>query len=270
METVTITEFDRSGDGEDSPNSSVTLTFHASGSDDYNDVAVAIFSSSIPLTYLGLVRQQIDREYIGGGHWYLHARYSADVQQQPPLQYGDPERITWDTTGGTTVRRTHATLVGGYSMTGTVPDNGDAINVTEDGVEGIDVEVGGGIMTIDSVITAAQASQAYGRRLQTWAKKYVNNAEYRGFAAGEVRFMGGRMTERADGYWDLSRTFDVSENVTGQTFAGVTGIDKKGHEYVWALTQRTEDPVAKTVVVDTVAVYVHELFPAANFALLEP
>ena len=267
---VEITPLERNETGEDSPNSSVTLTFHAVGSDNYDDVVAAIPGSVIPIAFSGLPRQGIEREYVGGGHWYLNARYSAQPQQQTPLQYGDPERITWDTTGGTTVRRTHATLVNSYAAFGFAPNNGTAINVTSDGVEGVDIEVGGGLMTIESVITNAQATQEFGRRLLAWSKKYTNNATYRGFAAGEVRFMGGRMVERSDGYWELTRVFEVAENVTGQSFAGVTGIDKKGHEYVWALTQRIEDTVAKTVVVDTISVQVHEVYPPADFSLLEP
>lgn len=273
MPDVTITQL-HPETGEDSESSSSELMFLAEGSSDWADVIAAI-PGSIPDIYEGLVRQGIRREDLGGGYWYLYANYSAAGQASPPppLQYGDPERVSWDTTGGTTVRRTHAPLIYTYAGPAAAvgsPNNGDAINVTDDGVEGIEVEVGSGIFTIETVITSAQATTSYGRRLLSWSKRYTNNAEWRGFAAGEVRFLGGRMTERADGYWDLVRTFEVAENVTGQSFAGVTGIDKKGHEYVWAQIVRVEDTTNKAVVPATIAVYVHEVYPGRDFGLLEP
>ncbi len=269
MPEVTITERDVSGEAEDSANGYVTLLFNASGSDDYNDVVAAL--GVIPSVYNNLVRQGITREPLGGGHWILRARYAAVSQPEPPLQYGDPERITWQSVS-TTVRRTHAELIAAFAPPGgDVPNNGEALNVTEDGVEGTDVDYATGRMTITQVITSGQASTAYGKLLAKYCRlKAVNDAEWRGFAAGEVRFIDFEMSSRGDGYWDLTRIFDVDENVTGGTFAGVTGISKKAHEYMWALTQRTEDATAKRVVEETVCVSVHRVYPEIDFTLLEP
>ena len=269
MPTVTITELERSGSAEDSANGYVTLEFHAVGSDNYTDVVAAI-PGTIPDIYNNLARQSIEREPVGGGHWFLRARYAAAVQNNPPLQYGDPERLTWESTG-TTVRRTHAEVVGTFSLLGyDVPDNGEAINVTNEGIEGVDIEYGYGRLTIESVITEASASTAYGLTLATHVKKAVNASAWRGFDAGQARFVDYRMSSRGDGYWDLTRVFDVDANVTGGTFAGVSGIDKKAHEYLWALSERTEDTTAKRVVEKTFACTVHRIYPEINFSVLEP
>jgi hypothetical protein len=273
MPPVTIREMGPVS-GEDSSSGSVTVRYVAIGSDDYADVVAAI-PGAIPDIYDGLFRNGIGREWLQGGYYYLNANFTAVGQAEPPppLQPGDPERITWDTTGGVTVRRTHAPLVASYAGPGApvgAPNHGSAINVTDEGPQGVDIEVGGGLLRIESVITTAQASTAYGKRLQAWSKKYTNDRNFRGFSAGEVRFMGGTMTERADGYWDLVRVFEVSENETGLVVAGVTGVAKKGHEYVWVQSQKKEDATNKAVVDEVVAVYVHEVFPQKNFDLLDP
>lgn len=271
MPEVTIRELERSGEAEDSPNGYVTLSYHASGSDDYADVAVAVMSS-VPLVYAGLVRQTVNRDPLGGGHWLLRARYAAVSQPEPPLQFGDPPRYRWQSVS-TTVRRTHAEIVGAFTPPGgSVPNNGEAINVTEEGIEGVDIETAVSRLTITQVITSAQASTEYAKRLAKYSKlKAVNNALWFGaFAQGEARFIDYEMSSRGDGYVDLTRVFDVDENVTGGSFAGVTGIDKKAHEYMWALSQRTEDAIAKRVVEETVCVTVHQIYPEIDFALLEP
>lgn len=269
--TIEINELLRSGSGDDGANKSFELMFHAKGSDSYDDIASAISGSSIPVIYRGLPRQGIEPEPIGGGHWYLRARYSQAVESQPPLQAGDPPRITWQSVS-TTVKRSHATVVNVYPAAGiTAPNNGTAINVTDDGVEGVDVETAYSRMTIKEVITSAQATTAYAKTLAKYAKiKPVNNATWNGFSAGEARFIDFVLESRSDGDWDLTRIFDVDENVTGGTYAGVTGITKNAHDYMWALMERKEDATAKRVVESTVCVTVHQIYPPIAFSLLEP
>lgn len=275
MPTVTITEIltdsHRSGEGSDSPsNGFFNLHFYAKGSSDELDLAAAIVSS-VPALYRGMPRQSVDPNPLGNGKWLLTARYAPTVQAQPPLQFGDPERITWQSVS-TTVHRTHAPVVAAYDLSGPISSiNGDAINVTDDGVEGVDIEFAIARMTIRSVISTAQASTAYGKRLAKFCRvKAVNNAPWRDFLAGEVRFFDFSMDERGDGYWDLTRIFDVDENVTGGSFAGITGINKKAHQYMWAWLQRKEDATAKRVVQETISVSVHDVYPELNFNELEP
>lgn len=273
MPTVTITEIltdsHRSGEGENGANAYFNLHFYAKGSTDEADLAEAI-ASSIPAFYSGLPLQTVAPNPLAPGKWLLTARY-APSQQQPPMQFGDPERITWQSVSST-VHRTHAPVVSAYDLSGSISSiNGDAINVTDDGIEGVDIEFAISRLTIRTVITTAQASTAYGRTLAKLCRvKAVNDGPWRDFSAEEARFIDFSMDERGDGYWDLTRVFDVDEHVTGGTFAGIPGISKKAHEFMWAWSQRKEDATAKRVVQETISVSVHRVYPTANFNLLEP
>lgn len=270
MPTVTITQRFNIEDGDNATTGSSNLYFLAEGSDDYADVVAAF--GEIPIVYDGLPRQRIRREHLGGGYWNLTAEYSPVDQQTTPLQQGDPPRIEYDTTGGDRVLRTHSTLIQGYagSGIGTVADFGGGINVVDGVPQGVEVESGGGTITITQVITPAQASEAYLRKLLVYAKKVTNSSAFLFCAAGEARFMGGRVSSRGDGNYDLTRIYQVAENVTSGSYAGVTGINKKGWEYIWAALERQPDNTTKVMVPRVVGVYVHELYPAINFAELDP
>lgn len=270
MPTVTITQRFNVEDGDNGNTGTVNQYFLAEGSDDYADVVAAL--GDIPLVVDGLPRQRIRREHVGGGFWYLTAEYSAVDQSTAPVQPGEQPRTEFDTTGGDRVLRTHATLRGGYAGPGlsTAADYGDAINVVDGVPNGVEVETGGGVLTITQVITPAQASNTYVRKLMTYAKKVVNAATFKGFAAYEVRFMGARITTRGDGDLDLTRVFQVAQNVSSGSYAGVSGIDKRGHEYIWAAIERQADATALTVVPRVLGVYVHELYEPIDFGELDP
>lgn len=270
MPTVTITQRFNVEDGDNSSNGSVSQHYLAEGSDDYADVVAEL--GVIPSVVDGLPRQRIRREHVGGGFWYLTAEYSAVDQPSEPLQLGDEPRTEFDTTGGERVLRTHATIRNGYAGPGliTVADYGGAMNVVDGVANGIEIETGGGVLTLSQVITRAQASDAYVRKLMTYAKRVVNNAAFRGFEAYEVRFMSARLTTRGDDNLDLTRVYNVAQNVPSGTYAGVTGIDKRGHEYIWASLERKADATAQTVVPRVLGVYVHEIYEPIDFGELDP
>ena len=270
MPTVTITQRFNTEEGEDLASGQTTLYFLAEGSDDYADVVAAF--GSIPSAFDGLPRRRITRQHVGGGYWYLTAEYSAVDQPQEPLVLGDAPRIEFDTTGGQRTLITHADIRNGYPGPGlsVVPDYGGGINVVDGVPQGIEIETGGATMTISQVISAAQATNAYQRMLMVRAKRVVNDAPYGPFAAYECRFMGARLSSRGDGDVDLIRVFEGAENVASGSYAGVTGIDKRGHEYVWAAVERQADTAAKVMVPRVLGVLVHEIYPAVDFAELDP
>jgi len=61
----------------------------------------------------------------------------------------------------------------------------------------------------------------------------VNNATFKGWQAGEVLAMSVSGSRRASTDWEVTFRFSVRENKTGLTIAGISGIDKKGWEYLW-------------------------------------
>jgi hypothetical protein len=60
------------------------------------------------------------------------------------------------------------------------------------------------------------------------------------FLAGEVTFKGARHpVPRADGAVEMTLEFFGSPNLTNITIADITGIDKKGSQYLWLRYNQT-------------------------------
>lgn len=94
----------------------------------------------------------------------------------------------------------------------------------------------------------------------------VNHAPFKGFAAGEVLFLGASGSQRGQEDWEVTFSFAASPNVTGLAVGQITGIAKKGWEYLWV---RYEDAVdAHTLVKQPAAAYVEQVYPYGDFALL--
>jgi hypothetical protein len=70
--------------------------------------------------------------------------------------------------------------------------------------------------------------------------------------------------QRGNGPWTLSYKFVASPNVTDQTIGDITGVEKKGHEYLWV---RYEDTVSSNELVKKPKfVYVNKVYRDGNFA----
>jgi len=63
----------------------------------------------------------------------------------------------------------------------------------------------------------------------------LNNAIFDGFAADTILFLGASGSERGKDEWKITYQFAFSPNVTGLAAGGITGIAKKGWEYLWFL-----------------------------------
>jgi hypothetical protein len=105
----------------------------------------------------------------------------------------------------------------------------------------------------------------------------TNNAAFRGFAAGEVLFLGCSGSQEWDdqkgkGPWSLSYRFVASPNAgSGEsapaiTIGSISGITKKGHDYLWV---RYEDAVdSNTLIKKPKHVYVDRVYRESDFSLL--
>jgi hypothetical protein len=94
----------------------------------------------------------------------------------------------------------------------------------------------------------------------------VNNAAFRGFAAGEVLFLGASGSQRGQDDWEITFRFAASPNVTGLTVGSITNIDKRGWDYLWVRYADMEDTTAKALVKRPVAVYVEQVYPFADLS----
>ena len=94
----------------------------------------------------------------------------------------------------------------------------------------------------------------------------VNNATFRGFAPGEVLFQGASGSKRGPDDWEITYRFAASPNVSGLVVGSMTGISKRGWEYLWVRYEDAEDTAAKALVKQPLAVYVEQVYPYGNFA----
>ncbi|NBT36224.1 MAG: hypothetical protein EBT03_11950, partial [Betaproteobacteria bacterium] len=191
--------------------------------------------------------------YLGDNAWQVTISYEKqgadDDDQRDPLK----RARSFDTSGGTQ----HITQAeSGTASSGVATDTPERRYGTNapdmKGAIGVD---GNSVNGVDIVVPALTWTESYdvphSYVTSNWIKGVaaltgsVNNAAFRGFAAYEVLFMGASGSqewddERGNGPWSLQFKFVASPNVTGKTIGDVTGIEKKGHEYLWV---RYEDAV---------------------------
>lgn len=255
----------------------------------HNDVNLTLWTSYLYWEYPGqpLNKLQADSytlDYLGDEAWQLTVSYvsrGADDDQKP-----DPLRRSrsFDTSGGTTHITQQPEIEAGtsirsYGVEKKYPSNAPG----QDGAIGVD---GDSVNGVDIVIPALQWTETYDVPTTYVTTQYiknvsaltgtVNNAAFRGFAAGEVLFLGcsGSQdwdSEKGNSPWSLSYKFTAQANADGVTIptlrvGSISGIEKLGHEYMWV---RYEDSVSGTTLLKKPKhVYVNQVYATTNFALL--
>lgn len=226
------------------------------------------------LPNMKLYAESYSVSFLGDNAWQLQISYSKDGAEDgtEPLK----RARSFDTTGGTQ----HITQACSVGSGGTLDfekrfpsgatNMSGAIGVDSNGVNGVDI-----------VVPQLQWQESYdvpnGYVTSAWIRGVAgvtgttNNATFRGFEAGEVLFIGCSGSQEWDdqkgrGPWSLSFRFVASKNVTGQTIGSISGIEKKGHEYLWV---RYEDAVSGSALLkQPKAVYVSKVYKDSDFSAL--
>lgn len=90
----------------------------------------------------------------------------------------------------------------------------------------------------------------------------VNDNTFRGFAAGEVLFLGAELDQRkVRGDYEIKYHFSVKKNKTNLSVGSITGIAKKGWEYLWII--KDEDTEGNPYIS---SVSVEQVYEYGNFA----
>jgi hypothetical protein len=196
-----------------------------------------------------------------------------DLLWEGIVHYGTIPLTTQSTfsfdTGGGTQHITHSRYtVNRYAAPGQIaPDFKGAIGVTADSVEGVDITVPVYQFSETHYLPDSMVTPAYKATLFALTGR-VNDAPFKGFAAGEVLFLGAAGSKRGGGDWEITYRFAASPNATGLTVGDITGISKKGWEYLWVRYADQVDEVAKALIKTPVAVYIEQVYEYGNFALL--
>lgn len=190
-------------------------------------------------------------------------------------QPGDISPVTGDAvfsfdTGGGTQHITQSRESRGVYPAVIAPSNG-AINVNfgpNPTVEGTDI-----IVPVykfsevhyldDAVVTAAYRGVVFNLTGQ------VNNASFKGCAAGECLFMGASGSKRGRGDWEITFNFAASPNKTDWTpFTGFTGVSKKGWEYMWVRYVDDKDAASHMYVKKPFGIYIERVYDEGDFSQL--
>ncbi|HQL54779.1 MAG TPA: hypothetical protein PLQ87_08720 [Phycisphaerae bacterium] len=248
-------------------NPSVELRYVIRGTNSDVEARAALLAGS-PATYdpwgsgwFYLPRDTVTVQPVGDLLWEGIVRYG-------PVPQTEQSVFNFDTGGGTQ-HITHAlATVARYAPPGkTAPDCKGAIGVTTDSVEGVDITVPVYQFSETHYLADTLVTPAYKATLFGLTGK-VNSAGFKGFAAGEVLFLGAAGSKRGSGDWEITYRFAASPNVTNLTIGDITGINKKGWEYLWVRYSDSEDTVAKALVKKPVAVYIEQVYPYGDLGLL--
>lgn len=268
--------------------SSDDLAIHA-------DIDQTLWSQYLFWQYPGQPQNQLHLdhytlEYLGDEAWQLEATYVKEGAEDPSGDSGGGgdgsgngfRRSRSFDTSGQTSHMTQAIAVPPDTgerkyqpgLADPAPDMSGIIGVDGNSVQGVDVVIPALQWTESYDVPAAYVTTAYIKALSR-VTGTVNNAAFRTFPAGEVLFLGASGShewdaEKGDGPWSLTYKFLASPNAgAGQTLPALTvgnisGIEKKGHEYLWV---RYEDDVSDSTLVKVPKhVYVNRVYRDANFA----
>ena len=186
----------------------------------------------------------------------------------------DPNNYTFDTGSGMLHRDVALEHVATYPATALSFDG--AIGVDGEGnVTGCDVVMPQPGFTETVKLSKGQFNSAYKRRLIYLTGK-VNDAEFRGFERGEVRFDGASAV-RNDEDWSVTYRFSVSENKTGfvvggdgtEENPGIEIAEKLGWDYIWFRYEEADVKDSSGTIVAVarkpVAAYVERVYEFADF-----
>lgn len=239
----------------------------------------SITSSLAYWQYPGVPGMQLRAEsysvsYLGDDAWQVQIQYVKDGAESgsEPLK----RARSFDTTGGTQHMAQAYSVGSGDTLDfekrfpSSATNMSGAINVDENGVKGVDVVVPQLQWQESYDVPNSYVTDAYIRGLATVTGR-VNASGFRGFEAGEVLFMGCSGSQEWDdqkgrGPWSLTYKFVASPNVTNVTIGSVTGINKKGHEYLWVLYESAVQ--SNQLIKQPKAVYVDAVYKSANFSQL--
>jgi hypothetical protein len=267
IEVYETPESRRTTDGE-SPTTELRL--QVSGTDD-EFLAKTALLGYVPVIWNGLLRSSASLEPIDGELWDATVQYGK--KKSPEI--GDCE-VSWDTGGGTQHITQAILTVGKYAPSGmTAPENYGCIGLKDDGsVDGVDIVVPSFNWSERYTVNPAMVTWAYAVTC-AYLTGRVAQAPFRGFAVGEVKFMGATCTARLTGTaaqpelrTEMTYRFSASPNATNLTVGEITGIAKKGWEYLEVLYERKEDPTAKRMAARPVACYVHQVSLWGNLGSL--
>jgi hypothetical protein len=249
------------------------LVYSVWGSSDVDELRNHI-KAYVPAYYNNLIYDKLGWQHLGGDVWEFTAFYKhpdeSDEEQRDNLQTGEYV-FSFDTSGGSTKRMVSLATTK-YAKTGeTAPEFRGAIGVERDGgeikVEGVEIGIQALKFSIHKRMPRTTITTDYVKTLSQLTYT-TNNAAFLGFAIGELLFVGASGSQGTNSDPEITFNFIASPNASALTVGEITGVSKKGHEYLWAFFEKIEDSSAKVTVAQPKAAYVEQVYSSSDFTLL--
>ncbi len=247
--------------GLDSQQSSGELLWIVTGTSD-DQVAVSETLLATPTTFAGLPLLNVSVDRIAEEVWGTTANYgdkNFGTTPEPAVPI-----FSFDTTGGSS-HISQSLATNAFSGATPAPDSKGAIGDNGDTVEGVDIPTPVYNFSETHLVPVANVTPAYKATLFALTGT-INGGFFKGFSNGEVLYLGTVGSLRNANYWELSYSFAALPNITGVQIGDITGINKRGWDYLDIRREKDEDS-GKIVNVPT-AVYVHKVFEDGNFGFL--
>lgn len=241
------------------------------------DAVRADAEANLPPVWYGLPLDGYRINPTGRNNWEVTASYTIQAQDlnNPTDQMA---AFQFDTGGGTQRIRQSLKVMHAVTNNGKpAPDYGGLIGVNGDRVEGVDVPLPQFRFSITGHLPQSMVTLSYVQTIHNLTGK-VNNAPFKGFAKGEVLFLGAKGGWRGREKAEMQFDFAVSPNV--QNFrvadgtpwqlppAGDPALAKEGWWYADVLYQDATDAGAKRLGKRPWCLYLHRIFEYGNFSLL--
>ena len=263
--TIAVVEKQLSRPYEVGDNASATLRYSVTGtaSSTLAEAAMVAFS---PSKFQGLVRRSAKTDPV-----FVDTTNEPACIWDGTVIYGLWKRddtgdstYEFDTSGGTEHMTQSIETVGSYARTGeTAGDHKGAIGWTKHGVEGIDHIVGAYAWAERHYLAEAYITARWRKRVANLTG-CINNTTFRSFPAGEVMFVGAQGSYRqGNDDWEISFWFRQSKSRRNLEVGDITGIDKKGWEYLWVQYDDDGDDIKIPL-----AAYVEQVQYYGDFSVL--
>jgi len=218
-----------------------------------------------------LVADAITLEWIAPETWGAKVDYASipfSAGSNRPKAVGE-STFSFDGSGGETLL---TQAIAQTRFGASAPEYGNAINVDENGVQGVNIVVPACTFTIKQKFVGTTITLAWLRDIIA-ATGTVNSDTFLGFTAGEVLFLGPAGSQPihytqgenpAPGPVDVEFRFSASPNLTGLTIGGITSIAKPGQDYLWVKYRPKKEGAA--IIQDPIGVYVAQTYRRTAFS----
>ena len=261
---ITVTEKPESRPSADGDSPSTERKYLIEGTDDEQEALDALAAES-PAICADLVRQAWDVDPVGDGSRFWEGVVRYGPYSAAPKEVGE-STFQFDTGGGSMHITQAKEHVQDYFFEGdAAPDFQGAIGVTRDSVEGCDVITPVYNWSETHYLAAETVDGAYKAALFALTGR-TNDEPFRGFADGEVLFLGASGSQRGDESWEITFRFASLPNATDLVIGELTGIEKRGWEYLWVRYEDVDDEDAKCIVKRPRSVHIERVYDAGDFA----